>query len=104
MKRFGTFSQTPIEQTQADSDPSVLSHEAGAVVKQEGKPNDLLLRIQGRDFFKPILPDIAALTDPATFTGRSAKIVERLMNVKVKPALERYRSALENITDADLKV
>ena len=82
----------------------VLSHEAGAVVKQHGKPNDLLERIQGRDYFKPIIPELAALIDPATFTGRSAKIVERLVSTKVKAALAKYREVLETITDAELSV
>ena len=32
----------------------VLSHEAGAVVKQEGKPNDLIERIRADSYFEPI--------------------------------------------------
>lgn len=32
----------------------VLSHEAGSVVKNEGKPNDIVDRIRSNDFFKPI--------------------------------------------------
>lgn len=32
----------------------VLSHEAGSVVKNEGKPNDLVERIRSNAFFKPI--------------------------------------------------
>ena len=83
---------------------SVLSHQAGAVVKQEGKPNDMLQRIQEREFFQPILPELDALTDPATFTGRSVQIVERLVTTKVKAALEKYKEALEKIVDTELKV
>lgn len=82
----------------------VLSHEAGAVVKQEGKPNDLIERIRGREFFKDIIPELAALIDPATFTGRCKEIVEKLVNVKVAAALEKYSAALESVKDAELKV
>lgn len=82
----------------------VLSHEAGAVVKQEGKPNDLLARIEKRDFFKPILPELAALIDPSTFTGRSAQLVEKLVATKVATALEKYKYVLEGIQNAELKV
>ena len=73
-------------------------------MKQEGKPNDLIDRIKSRDFFKPILPQLGTLTDPATFTGRSAKIVERLVNTKVTAALEKYQKALEQLADDQLKV
>ena len=73
-------------------------------MKQEGKPNDLLERIQGREFFKPILPGLAALIDPATFTGRSAQLVERLISTKVAAALEKYKQQLETEKDAELSV
>ncbi|KAK3719996.1 adenylosuccinase ade13 [Vermiconidia calcicola] len=82
----------------------VLSHQAGAVVKQQGKPNDLLERIKGREFFKPVLLELPSLIDPQTFIGRSGRIVERLVNTKVKTALDRYQDALQNIRDAELKV
>jgi adenylosuccinate lyase len=82
----------------------VLSHEAGAVVKQEGKPNDLIERIKGREFFKPIIPELQALIDPSTFTGRSAQIVEDLVRTKVAAALDKYASVLEGVKDAELNV
>ena len=83
---------------------SVLSHEAGAVVKQEGKPNDLLERIGRREFFKPIMPELAALIDPSTFTGRSAQLVEKLVATKVTMSLEKYKYALEGLQNTELKV
>lgn len=83
---------------------SVLSHEAGAVVKQQGKPNDLLERIGKREFFKPIMPELAALIDPSTFTGRSAQLVEKLVATKVTAALEKYKHALDSVQNAELKV
>ena len=48
----------------------VLSHEAGAVVKKEGKPNDLIDRIKNNSFFQPVLADLEALTNAANFIGR----------------------------------
>ena len=36
----------------------VLSHEAGAVVKQEGKANDLIERIKADKYFEPILAEL----------------------------------------------
>ena len=73
-------------------------------MKQEGKPNDLIERIQSQAFFKPIVHQIKALTDPATFTGRSSQIVESVVANEVKSALERYQSQLGSLKDADLKV
>lgn len=73
-------------------------------MKRDGKPNDLLQRIGRHEFFNPILPELEALIDPATFTGRSSQIVKRVVDAKVKPALEQYRKALENVQDAEIKV
>jgi len=84
--------------------PSVLSHQAGAVVKQEGKPNDLIERIRKTSFFEPILDQLEVLMDPATFFGRSPEIVDEVLEFDVKPALEKYESAIGRIGDADLSV
>lgn len=73
-------------------------------MKQEGKPNDLIDRIQRTAFFEPVIPDLAALTDPATFIGRCPEIVEEVIEEDVKPALEKYRGEIEAIGDAELKV
>ena len=72
----------------------VLSHQADAVVKQEGKDNDLIERIKVRPFFQPILADIDTLTDPGNFIGRCPEIVEKLISTKVKTALEKYKGQL----------
>ena len=74
------------------------------MVKREGKPNDLLNRIEGQAFFKPIIPELKALIDPATFTGRSADIVAQVVSKKVEPALERYQAALQTAAEFELKV
>lgn len=84
----------------------VLSHQAGAVVKQEGKPNDLIERIRNTAFFEPVLGNLEALTDPSTFIGRSPEIVDEVVEFDVRPALEKYEEQIGRIADAvgELKV
>jgi hypothetical protein len=60
-----------------------------------GKDNDLIERIKTRPFFQPVLAEIDTLTDPSTFVGRSPEIVEKLINTKVKAALEKYKGQLD---------
>lgn len=82
----------------------MLSHQAGAVVKQEGKPNDLIERIKNTAYFEPILAELPALLDPTTFIGRCPQIVEKLVRDKVQPALEPYTEALAHAQIAELSV
>ncbi|KAF2214029.1 hypothetical protein CERZMDRAFT_110995 [Cercospora zeae-maydis SCOH1-5] len=82
----------------------VLSHQAGAVVKQEGKPNDLIERIQNNEYFQPILNELPALLEPSTFIGRCPQIVEKLVKDVVKPALQPYAADLANAQVAELSV
>lgn len=82
----------------------MLSHQAGAVVKQEGKPNDLIERIRNNKYFDSIIPELDALLDPATFIGRSPEIVTKLVETKVKPAMEKYADALKSAKVAELNV
>ncbi|EMC94061.1 hypothetical protein BAUCODRAFT_124795 [Baudoinia panamericana UAMH 10762] len=82
----------------------VLSHQAGAVVKQEGKANDLIERIRNDDFFKPILDDLKRLMEPETFIGRSPQIVDEVLEIDVKPALAKYEEKLGVVGDAELNV
>ena len=49
----------------------VLSHQAGAQVKQHGLDNDLIDRVRADPYFAPILNQLDALLDPTTFTGRA---------------------------------
>jgi len=84
----------------------VLSHQAGAVVKQEGKPNDLIDRIKGTPFFEPVLAQLDALTDPKTFIGRCPEIVDEVIQFDVKPALAKYETQIGSLGDGfgELKV
>ncbi|KAI7158612.1 Adenylosuccinate lyase [Hortaea werneckii] len=77
----------------------VLSHQAGAVVKQEGKPNDLLERIKTNEFFKPIWDQLDVLTDSRTFIGRCPEIVEEVLMEDVRPALEHYEVQIGRLGD-----
>ena len=55
----------------------VLSHQASAVVKQEGGDNDLIERIKSTEYFKPIWNDLDTLLDPKTL------LVELLNKLKI---------------------
>jgi adenylosuccinate lyase len=81
----------------------VLSHQAAAVVKNEGKPNDLMERIKKTAFFEPILPKLEGLVDPKTFIGLAPHQVERFLSEEVNPALDRYKGSFTQEI-AELKV
>lgn len=73
----------------------VLSHEAGAQVKQHGKDNDLVERIKADGYFAPILGSLDAILDPRTFTGRAADQVLEFVHEEVDPVLRKYGSNIE---------
>ena len=73
----------------------VLSHEAAAVVKQQGGENDLIARVRASDYFKPVHAELDALLDPSTFTGRAPQQVDRFLREEVRPALEPYTQHLD---------
>jgi adenylosuccinate lyase len=64
------------------------SQAAGAVVKQEGRPNDLLERLKTDPAFAKV--DFAAALDPASFVGRAPQQVDEFVTSVVAPILERY--------------
>ena len=88
----------------AHEEIKTLSHEAAAVVMEEGKDNDLIERIRRNDFFAPILPELDNLLDPSTFTGRAPEQVEKFVRVSVEPALEKYHEHILNAQDSELNV
>ena len=73
----------------------VLSHEAGEVVKCQGKDNDLIQRIKDTAYFAPIHDKIDQLMDPATFIGRAPEQVTEFLEEEVDPVLRRYEGKLE---------
>lgn len=79
----------------------VLSHQAAAVVKQEGGDNDLIERIKKTEFFAPIHSELDSLLDPSTFVGRAPQQVEKFLANDVKKALEPFK---DSITSEEVKL
>lgn len=71
-----------------------LSHEASAVVKLEGKKNDLLERISRTEFFAPVREDLPKLLDQKTFIGRAPEQVVEFIEQEVNPALTLHEQGL----------
>ncbi|MDR0817214.1 MAG: adenylosuccinate lyase [Clostridiales Family XIII bacterium] len=65
----------------------VHSMEAAKVVKQQGKPNDLLERIAADPSFGLSPADIEGLSDPAQYTGRSASQVTEFTS-QIRPLIK----------------
>lgn len=93
-----------VDRQEAHEQIRVLSHETSRAVKLEGKPNDLLERMTGSDFFKPILDQMPILTDPQTFVGRAPQLVDKFVREEVDTALQPYVSALSKHEDGNLSV
>ncbi|KAJ2704217.1 adenylosuccinase ade13 [Coemansia sp. IMI 203386] len=82
----------------------VLSHQAAAVVKQEGGENDLIERVKNTKYFAPIKDELDALLDPSTFIGRAPEQVDGFVEKHVKPALAPYASVIAAKKPAELSV
>lgn len=76
----------------------VLSHEAGAQVKQHGKDNDLVERIKRDAYFKPIIGQLEHILDASTFTGRAAEQVQEFHDDEVLPVLAKYGDKIQTTT------
>ena len=72
----------------------VHSMAAGAVVKGEGKPNDLLERIRNDSLFKAVHSRLDDLVDPKLFVGRAPEQTEEFLDEEVKPVLDRLKECL----------
>ncbi|KTW25750.1 adenylosuccinate lyase [Pneumocystis carinii B80] len=81
----------------------ILSREASYMVKEEGKDNDLIERIQKDVYFEPIWSELDALLDPSTFIGRAPEQTEQFLNTEVEEALEPFRNHLTD-REVDLTV
>jgi adenylosuccinate lyase len=82
----------------------VLSHQAGAVVKEQGGENDLIDRVRKDSYFEPIWAELDTLLEPSTFIGRAPEQVDKFISEWVNPALKPYAESLKNITAATLNV
>ncbi|MEI8198609.1 MAG: adenylosuccinate lyase [Eubacteriales bacterium] len=81
----------------------VHSMAAGAVVKVEGRPNDLLERIAADDAFGLDKDSLAALLDPNLYIGRSPEQVTAFLLEEVTPVLAEYAGDME-LSDPELTV
>lgn len=71
-----------------------LSMQAGAVVKEEGKDNDLVSRIAAEPLFGVSEEEINEVLRPELYTGRAAVQTERFLKDVVKPVLDRNADLL----------
>lgn len=72
----------------------VLSMEAGAVVKGEGKPNDLLERIAKDPLFAAVHSKLDTLIDPSLFVGRAPEQVDEFVEDEINPILAANKDLL----------
>lgn len=67
---------------------------AGAVVKQEGKENDLVDRIAADPAFGMTKEEIVALLEPKNFVGRAPQQTEEFLSEVVQPILDENQDIL----------
>lgn len=78
----------------------VHSMAAGAVVKGEGKPNDLMERIATDPLFKAVHDKLGEMIDPILFIGRAPEQVDEFITEEIDPVL-KLNDSLLNITSVD---
>ncbi|VUC37351.1 unnamed protein product [Clonostachys rosea] len=95
-----------VSRQDAHEEIRVLSHQAGSVVKNEGKPNDLITRIKNNDFFKPIWGDLDEMLKADLYIGNSVKIVEDYCGPggAVEKALAPYSAYIKSSSSVELNV
>lgn len=83
-----------------------LSHQAAAQVKQYGRDNDLMERLEGHEFFAPIHDELPELVDAKTFVGLAPLQVEEFVGEggEVREALEKYSEHIASAQTAELHV
>lgn len=82
----------------------VLSHQAGAKVKQEGKDNELIQYIKEDPYFAPILGGLDELLDASTFIGRCPDQVTEFIEEEVQPILANYHDAVKDVKSVSLAI
>jgi len=76
------------------------SHAVGAVVKNEGKPNDLIERLAADEAFAGV--DFQAAMEPTQFVGRAPQQVDDFIEEVVIPIRQRYSQ--DEQLDAEVNV
>lgn len=82
----------------------ILSQAAGAQVKIHGRDNDLIERLKGDEYFKPILSRLDEILDQKTFIGRAPEQVVEFYEEEIKPILKRYGDKIEDAEGDELGV
>ena len=72
----------------------VLSMQAGANVKAEGKENNLLELIKADDDFKAIHDRLDEILDAKKFIGRAPSQTVEFIKTEIDPILEKHKSLL----------
>ncbi|MBR3461820.1 MAG: adenylosuccinate lyase [Clostridiales bacterium] len=80
-----------------------LSMQAGSVVKNEGKPNDLLERIAADPKFGMTMDELIKLRDPKLYTGRCPEQVDAFLTECIRPLIAAHKDDLE-VSEVELKV
>ncbi len=70
------------------------SMEAGAVVKKEGKPNDLVDRIAADPAFGKTKEELLEIMKPILYVGRAPEQTEEFVNEVIKPVLDANKDIL----------
>lgn len=78
----------------------VHSMSAGAVVKGEGKPNDLMERIAKDPAFAAVHAKLDSMIDPSLFVGRAPQQVDEFIADEVDPIL-MANAALLSVKNLD---
>ena len=72
----------------------VLSMQAGKVVKEEGKDNDLVARVLADSTFAAVHDKLEDMLDAKNFIGRSAEQVVEFIEAEIDPILSEHESVL----------
>ena len=72
----------------------VHARASAAVVKEEGKPNDLLERILSDSAFGLTQEELGEILRPELYTGRSADQVSEFLEETIRPLIDANRSLL----------
>lgn len=82
----------------------VHSMAAGAVVKGEGRPNDLLDRIRADSKFTTVHGGLDGMVDPSRFVGRAPQQVDEFVEEHVNPVLVAHSELLlvENVDSVNV--
>jgi adenylosuccinate lyase len=74
------------------------------VVKQEGKPNDLIARIKQDSYFGSYDLEMDELLDARHYVGRAPEQVDEFLMGSVEPALEPWKAIIDGVGMAELSV